>query len=701
MSQKASARTTIKMTIDTDSQSQLHLTHPKYRPDIDGLRAIAVLSVVGFHAFPLWVKGGFIGVDIFFVISGFLISTIIIESLQKKSFSFAEFYGRRIRRIFPALLMVLVSVYALGWFVLFADEYIQLCKHIAGSAGFVSNFILWKESGYFDNSAETKPLLHLWSLGIEEQFYIVWPLLLFVAWRKRFNLLTITIGLLLISFFLNIKGVRKDIVATFYLPQTRFWELLTGSVLAWLSLQKKPILGTVSQKLDCWVSRIIYAQVPENGGKTLRDVQSIVGVILIALAIFGIKKEYSFPGWWALFPIIGALLIIQAGARAWVNRVVLSNGLLVWVGLISYPLYLWHWPILSFARIIEGELPSREIRAAGVVVSVLLAWLTYKLIEKPIRFGGRQKFKSYCAIAGMLIIGIVGYITQHNDGLAVRMKHQAEFISYFENERPEQKYFQKINKYSLWKQECAFFDIDRYRAGTLEGSATDSKPRESIASSCFTRDPGIPKSILLWGDSHAQALSPGLQKYLPPDYQLLQIATSACKPDVNSLGPSDSQCKQSNYFAIKTIQEVKPDIVVLAYHPSSAEDSPEIRIEISKRILALGAERVVLVGPSPTWKSDLPKLLARSRVHMPKRMKNGLSEEIMLLNSSLKSKANGSEDIEYADVIDVFCNEDGCLTYLGDDVKTGVTSWDYGHLTPIASEFLAEQYLVGKIIGRR
>jgi peptidoglycan/LPS O-acetylase OafA/YrhL len=177
-----------------------HLTHPKYRADIDGLRAIAVLSVVCFHAFPVRLKGGFIGVDIFFVISGYLISTIIFDNLERDSFSFVEFYSRRIKRIFPALLLVLIACLAFGWFALLADEYKQLGKHIAAGAGFVSNFVFWNESGYFDNAAETKPLLHLWTLGIEEQFYIIWPLLLWAAWKRKFNLLTITLVIAIISF---------------------------------------------------------------------------------------------------------------------------------------------------------------------------------------------------------------------------------------------------------------------------------------------------------------------------------------------------------------------------------------------------------------------------------------------------------------------------------------------------------------------
>src|SRR6516165_2306372 len=212
------------------------LTRPKYRADIDGLRAVAVLAVVGFHAFPAWLKGGFVGVDLFFVISGFLISTIIFENLNSKTFSFLEFYIRRVRRIFPALLIVLSASLAFGTVTLLADEYQQLARHISAGAGFVSNYVLWGESGYFDNTADTKILIHLWSLGIEEQFYIVWPLLLWAAWTRRMNLLLVTGAVAAVSFAWNLWEVRSDPIATFYSPQTRFWELQIGSMLAYLSL---------------------------------------------------------------------------------------------------------------------------------------------------------------------------------------------------------------------------------------------------------------------------------------------------------------------------------------------------------------------------------------------------------------------------------------------------------------------------------
>lgn len=397
-----------------------NLSHPKYRPDIDGLRAVAVLSVVAFHAFPTWMKGGFIGVDVFFVISGFLISTIIFENLDKGTFSFAEFYARRIKRIFPALLLVLIASFAFGWFALLADEYKQLGKHIAAGAGFVSNFILWGEAGYFDNSAETKPLLHLWSLGIEEQFYIVWPFFLWLAWKRKFNLLTLTILVAFLSFYLNLKGIKKDAVATFYSPQTRFWELLAGSILAWVALYKKDEFIHYKLKVDGWLAKLIYRETVDVDGKTLSNVISFVGCLLLAYGFWRITKEVSFPGKWAVIPVLSAVLIILAGPKAWINRKVLSNKIVVWFGLISFPLYLWHWPLLSFARIVESEVPSRNIRIAAVFLSIVLAWFTYKLVERPIRLGNGGKAKVTVLVVLMAIVGYVGYNTYVRNGLEFR-----------------------------------------------------------------------------------------------------------------------------------------------------------------------------------------------------------------------------------------------------------------------------------------
>jgi len=391
------------------------LTHPKYRPDIDGLRAIAVLAVLGFHAFPESFKGGFIGVDIFFVISGYLISTIIFEELDGGSFKASNFYARRIKRIFPALLLVMAVCFAFGSLILLVDEYRQLGKHIAAGASFISNFVFWNESGYFDNAADTKPLLHLWSLGIEEQFYLVWPLLLWFSWKLKFNLFLIIALVTSLSFVLNIIEVRTDAVAAFYSPQTRFWELLCGSLLAWLMHYKHGIYVAISNKVD---RHLIPSSNKKNDlvyGNILPNILSLCGFLLLTYGFWRITKDVSFPGKWALFPVTGTALLIAAGSDTFLNRKILSFKALVWLGLISFPLYLWHWPILSFSRIYENETPSISIRIVAVLVSILLAWFTYKLIEIPIRSGSNSRPKVAILCGLVFLIGISGLIIYQSD----------------------------------------------------------------------------------------------------------------------------------------------------------------------------------------------------------------------------------------------------------------------------------------------
>ena len=378
------------------------LLHPKYRADIDGLRAVAVLAVVGFHAFPKEVPGGFIGVDIFFVISGFLISTILFQNLESNTFRFLTFYARRIRRIFPALLVVLAANLSIGWFMLLADKYERLGKHAAGGAGFVSNLLFWKESGYFDGAAATKPLLHLWSLGIEEQFYLIWPLVLWIGWKARINLLALTMAMGLASLTWDVAVVSRDSASAFYLPMSRFWELLAGAVLAHISL-KRP----TSSAAGPWC-----------------NLRSVLGSSLILAGLLLINGERAFPGWWAILPTLGTTLIISAGPRAWLNRTVLSRRVLVWVGLISYPLYLWHWPLLAIPRIVEGVPPPLAVRTAAVVLSIALAWATYRLVETPLRFSKRGS-TAIVLLVSMLAVGAAGSLIYGRSGLPTRAATKA------------------------------------------------------------------------------------------------------------------------------------------------------------------------------------------------------------------------------------------------------------------------------------
>jgi peptidoglycan/LPS O-acetylase OafA/YrhL len=509
---------------------QPHLSHPKYRPDIDGLRALAVLAVVVFHAFPDWLPGGFVGVDVFFVISGYLISTIIFENLDRGTFSFSEFYGRRIRRIFPALLLVLATSYIFGWFGLLADEYKQLGKHIAAGAGFISNLVLWSEAGYFDNSAETKPLLHLWSLGIEEQFYIAWPLFIWLAWKRKFNLLTITSLLAIVLFYLNVVGVKKDAVAAFYSPQTRFWELLSGSLLAWTTLYTKGGFARIRERLDTYLASALYREKKETDGKTYFNVLSFLGIILLAYGFFRINRELSFPGKWAIVPVTGAVLLISAGSKAWVNRIILSNKVSIWLGLISFPLYLWHWPLLSFARIIESEVPGIYFRTLAVMLAIVLAWITYKTVERPLRLGKHREIKAVALSILMVIIGCVGYYTYANDGLYFRYRQLQDNIKQFS--WPEQK------KHS---NEC----IEKF------GS--------SFSTYCLIGNIEKDPDIVLLGDSNANHLFEGLSTVLG-DKNLLMIGQGGCLPFVGltvRLREGELNCQDSMNAALALIKSTK------------------------------------------------------------------------------------------------------------------------------------------------
>ena len=665
------------MTIKT-TPHPAHLTHPKYRPDIDGLRAIAILAVVGFHAFPLWFEGGFIGVDIFFVISGFLISTIIFGSLARSSFSFIEFYIRRIKRIFPALILVLFASFIIGWFTLLADEYKQLGKHIAGGAGFISNFLLWNESGYSDNAAETKPLLHLWSLGVEEQFYVIWPLLLWFAWKQKFNLLAIAIAVGAISFGLNIYEVRTGTqsAAAFYSPQTRFWELMAGSILAYLTMHNQYPFLNLKHQLDLHLGKT--GCVPEIVGKSVRDFQSTFGAVLIVIGILVINKERQFPGWWALLPTFGVVLIISAGAQAWLNRMVLSSRVLVWFGLISFPLYLWHWPLLSFIRIFESEMPSREIRIAAVLVSIVLAWLTYKLIEQPIRFGIHSQAKIITLLVLMVVVGYAGYNCYTRDGLGFRLHNLGFrlpniFQALTWTNQNGKELGEKLGIGScLLNPDQDFTKFD------------DCRPHLQVENK---------PSLLLWGDSYAAHLYPGYEASLGKTFKIIQRTSSACPPILNMEIEGRPHCKSINDNIFELIKNEVPRKVVLA---ASWTDYDWAKTEGTiLRLQYIGIKNIDLIGSVPQWNDSLYKQLylkfrSDSGHQVPYRMEFGLNQNFIHLEPLLYnfSKHLG---VNYISPKNILCNELGCVTRFGETADT-LTTYDAAHLTPMASRFLVSQF---------
>lgn len=421
-----------------------------YRADIDGLRALAVTAVILFHAFPRVLPSGFIGVDIFFVISGFLITSILLGDLRRSQWSITRFYSRRVLRIFPALLIILFFCLVLGWLFLLADEYGQLGKHIASGMAFLSNFSLWLESGYFDSASDHKLLLHLWSLAIEEQFYLIWPLLLWAAWRMN-QVAPFLILACLLSFIANILNIGFDVSGTFYLPWYRFWELGIGGVLAYLKFVPK-----TSTSSNCL---------------------SLLGAGLLVVGFLLIDSYRLFPGWWALLPTIGTALLIAAGPSALFNKYCLSHNVMVSLGLISFPMYLWHWPLLTFSRIYWGQ-PS-VIRLAIVAgLSVPLAYLTYQFIEKPIRLHyQRTRFKVIILLSSGVSICLIGIFIFWSDGFPSR--NLANKHHRIENDL----------RWNYWdNKECGkLFDVSPCQM-TLNDS----------------------KNILIMGDSHANQLYPGV-----------------------------------------------------------------------------------------------------------------------------------------------------------------------------------------------
>lgn len=472
------------------------MSFTKYIPAIDSLRAIAVLSVILFHAFPKVIPGGYIGVDIFFVISGYLITNIIVTQVNAGNFSFTDFYARRIRRIFPALILVLVAVYALGWFVMLADEFKQLGKHIAAGAGFVANWGYWIESGYFDELHELKPLLNLWSLGVEEQFYIVWPCIILLLVRLKINLRITLLFLVGLSFLLNVFFIKDHQSATFFLPFSRFWELGLGGILA---IEK----GAISK----W--------------KLSSAVTFICGALAILAPMFLLSSKSLFPGWAALAPVFGTALILLSIQLGSVGPTLLSNRVLVNLGLISYPLYLWHWPVLSFARLMKGESLVALESMALLVASALLAFLTYFLIEKQVRHQGAKTVFVLCLL--LTAIGFQGWNSYNRGGLEYRLRKTIEI--------PEDQ----KRDFVKWENK-----------GMLPTGSCDPGFIYPEAHVCAQSNPERSADIVVLGDSHAFSAYWGIAKSYADSHVIKLLGQGGCTPFMNAgLFGSYSSCEKN------------------------------------------------------------------------------------------------------------------------------------------------------------
>ncbi|NPU15523.1 acyltransferase [Bradyrhizobium sp. 83012] len=657
-----------------------------YRPDIDGLRAVAVVSVVAFHAFPNTLRSGFVGVDIFFVISGFLITSIILGGMQGGTFSFQTFYARRIKRIFPALALVLAGSVLAGALLLLPDDFRLLGKHVAAGAGFVSNFALWQEANYFDVAADTKILLHLWSLGIEEQFYLLWPALIWIAWRLRLNLFTVFVAVFAASLFYSIKATPSNPAAAFYSPAARFWELSAGSILAYLAFSTPRAAAWIENGIATVLASVLFERGAVDEKKIYRDFVSVVAIALIAASVLMITRRQEFPGWWALMPVAGSYLAILAGPGALLNRVLLSNPVMVWIGLISYPLYLWHWPLLTFARIHYGASPAPQaVLAFLVAASVGLAWATYQFVEKPIRFGARRVWAVPGLAMAMIAIGGCGLLVFEMQGLPGRLndENKREYAAYFYGGSP----LIQAEAQDIMQNRCNFYAWD--------SPVPTLAPRKAIDPSCYMRHSD--KSVLILGDSNAADLYYGLNEVLPKDVSVLLIHSSGCQvsPIIQHIVETH-HCNMANHFALRRIEADPPDVLLLSSNNSF--DIEYIR-KFSMMVKGYGVKKVLVLGQRPHWKRFLHKIILDEYwKSTPRYIPGHLDEELMSFTQKFQSQLKRDEPFDFVDEMQPFCSAEGCLTFLGDNRREGLITADTVHLRPFASVWLARRQLAPLIL---
>lgn len=585
----------------------------EYRPEIDGLRAFAVLPVMFFHAGLQMFSGGYAGVDVFFVISGYLITKIILPEWEAGMFTLARFYERRARRVLPALYFLMLACLPCAWLWLLPADMERFSQSIVAVSAFSSNMLFWWQSGYFEPAAELKPLLHTWSLAVEEQYYLLFPVLLTLILRLgRRWAVTLFTAIALFSLAAAQWGSLVYPTAAFYQLPTRIWELLIGVLVAFHSSSDNR----------------------QNPNTLTREFGSAIGLSLLACAVFTFDKETPTPSLYTLIPTIGtALIILFADPQTLVGKL-LGHKFFVGIGLTSYSAYLWHQPILAFARH-RGLSESGHLLFGALAISAFVpAYLSWRFVETPFRnrrrLNRRQIFACVASwSAAFVAFGIAGNLT---DGFAGRLgQAQREFLAYFENNLPDWKYYTKIRLPERYRNDCNFYDVAKYRLG-----AQTQVPVETISRQCFQKSPEAKRSVFIWGDSHAQQLYFGLRQVLSDDWQILQVATSGCVARLNATANKQNYCEYSNWFAFSKIVENKPDVVIVGQ--DTGHDVARMN-DIARELLAVGVKRVLFTGPDPHWTTDLPKLIAyRLWDNIPRRTLIGIDRRLAALDSELKSR---------------------------------------------------------------
>ncbi|MFC5524287.1 acyltransferase family protein [Rhodanobacter ginsengisoli] len=627
-----------------------------YRPDIDGVRALAVLAVVAYHYSPGNFPGGFIGVDVFFVISGYLITGILVKAIEDNDFPtfrslLSDFYQRRIRRIFPSLILVLTACLVIGWLVLFSSEYERLGKYVAAGAGYVENFVLWNEAGYFDHASIDKTLLHLWSLAVEEQFYIAWPLLLWVITRRRWPLLRSIALIAAMTFALNVSLVfGGHITHAFYSPVSRTWELMVG---AWLAVAHRH--GVT------WLSR-------------WSSVQAWGGMALIVAGLSLIEPTSAFPGFWALLPVLGTALIVNAGPNTFLNGRLLSWRPAVWVGLISYPLYLWHWVLLSLMVIVFGDNNPTFRHASRLVlvaVSTLLAWLSYRYFEDPIR-RSRRGFTSVGLTAAVSILGVAGLAVYAASGVPDR---PASLVSV-----KAEEYVKSMQLGALADSRDCF--NPQTRMTLLQKRGRDAYLPDKWY--CEIGDTHSKAVVLAYGDSHARAMIPTLDKYgKATNTRIVFSSIGSCLPLTDVIVRTDypNACRELSEKVSHFANEARPKAVVLIEAWASYMGTGEIHIQHS----STGAQAlrtalnetlgfyqnlgipVVLMEDNPHQRTSVPKAAIRFAKNPSDKQLNASAvtrpryeQQQAGANSILKSVASQYSLASVLGVGDALCNADIC-----------------------------------------
>jgi peptidoglycan/LPS O-acetylase OafA/YrhL len=617
----------------------------KHRADIDGLRAVAVLLVLAYHLGIQRFRGGFVGVDVFFVISGFLIGSIILFELDTSRFSIVSFYERRVRRIFPALAVLLLGTSILACKFLLPSELVDYGKSLLAATFSFSNVLFLHQEGYFNAPAATKPLLHTWSLAVEEQFYVFLPLFL-MGVRKYFptrqRLLIVVLALL--SFAVSAIGAFRAHDAAFYLAHTRAWELLLGTMLV------LDIFPTISTAL-------------------LRNLASLSGVILILIAGLLFTPATPFPGAAALLPCVGTALIIAAGksGESIVGRA-LSLRPMVFIGMISYSLYLWHWPLIVFqgtdGLLIRGFSP-RVTKLALILASFAVATLSWRFVEQPFRDRrqlSRTMIFRVASVAAAILLA-VGTIVVVSNGLPTRYPAAA------------------VNVASFLDNTDAKTDA-QYRVGTCFLTSKDSY-KDFNPSICLQQD-AHKRNDLLLGDSHAAQLWYGLSATFK-DINLMQATASGCKPTLDQSHSVEEKCSRlMEYIFTDFLPHHPVDSLIIAAR-WDADD-----LQALQETLAWAHQRrmeVVLLGPIVQYDSALPRLLALSIKSndpaIPSMHRVAYYEH---LDAEMARLAVTIPGVRYVSYFKMLCLQSSCLEYAAAGVPL---QSDYGHLTGSGSLLVA------------